>query len=199
MAAVKESLSRCAGGPGHTGTVFRWNYRGAQRAPHPAGAGKEQSLKIPFAQCDLSFVCQQAWSALPEPDSAHFRHCGTCDKGVFPVRTRTQLDAALAVGRCVALTDDNEIVGWIGQSDFDWMAEQSETIELRIRHPLDAALENRLRMAFPKVESLHQGCPADTWIAIGTFSAQVAAVLTEDLLAHFPEVDVRIRSDQAPG
>lgn len=154
---------------------------------------------MPFSRCDLSFVCQQRWNALPESDRAHYRQCGTCDKGVFPVRTRAQFEAASAVGRCVALTDDNEIVGWIGQSDFDWLAEQSETVEFRMRQPLDATLEQRLRAAFPKLDNLNDGCPHDGWIAIGTFSAQVAAVLTQDTLTHFPEVDVRVRSHDIPG
>lgn len=154
---------------------------------------------IPFSRCDLSFVCQQRWDSLPDTDGTHFRHCDTCDKGVFPVRTHAQFEAASAIGRCVALTDDNEIVGWVGQSDFDWMAEQSETVELRIRHQSDPALENRLRVAFPKLDILKEGCPPHAWIAIGTFSAQVAAVLMQDTLAHFPEVEMRIRSHEAGG
>ncbi|NHZ43919.1 hypothetical protein [Massilia aquatica] len=152
-----------------------------------------------FSRCDLTFMCRQTWNDLPVTDSAHIRYCGTCEKGVFPVRTRAQFEAASAVGRCVALTDDNEIVGWIGESGFDWMAEQSETVEFRIPHPLDAAAQSRLRLAFPKLENPKGGWQADTWIAIGTFSAQVAEVLTKDTLAQFPDFEVRMRCGEDLG
>src|SRR6476469_6362780 len=96
-----------------------------------------------FAKCDLTFVCRERWEKLATTGSADVRYCPNCDKGVFKVRTRAQLELASQVGRCAALTDDNEIVGWIGESDFDWMAEESETVAIRSHHPPDATTESR--------------------------------------------------------
>ena len=64
-----------------------------------------------FTHCDLKFHCRQTWEKLEDTDMPQVRYCGNCEQNVFSVRTRRQLEMAHALGRCVALTDDNDIVG----------------------------------------------------------------------------------------
>lgn len=146
-----------------------------------------------FAKCDLTFVCRESWDKLADTDNADVRYCPNCDKGVFKVRTRAQLEMASQIGRCAALTNDNEIVGWIGESDFDWMAEESETVAIRTHLPLDASTESRLRIAFPKVTEIADRFPPGKWIVIGTFSPQVATNLDADIRAQFPDLEIQER------
>jgi hypothetical protein len=101
---------------------------------------------------------------------------------------------ASAVGRCVALTDDNEIVGWIGESDFDWMAEESETVAIRLHHPLDANMASQLRLAFPKLIDVEMVCQPGTWIVLGDFSPQVAEILEADIRTMYPSLELRDRA-----
>jgi hypothetical protein len=98
---------------------------------------------------------------------------------------------ASAIGRCVALTDDNEIVRWIGESDFDWMAEESETVAVRLHHPLDADMASQLRLAFPKLIDLEKQYQPGTWIVLGNFSPQIAAILETDIRTMFPSLELR--------
>ena len=147
-----------------------------------------------FTQCDLIFVCRQTWNQLRRTDEPQVRYCDNCDKGVFSVRTRAQLELASSIGRCVALADDNDIVGWIGESDFDWMAEQSETVAVRPLHPLDEETACRLRMAFPRVfgaETRYH--PPGIWIPIGTFSLRLADELEAEIRAQFPGMEIQQR------
>ncbi|RSZ57801.1 hypothetical protein HF313_24650 [Massilia atriviolacea] len=146
-----------------------------------------------FAKCDLTFVCRERWDDLAITDSTDVRYCPNCDNGVFKVRTRAQFELASQLGRCAALTNDNDIVGWIGESDFDWMAEQSETVAIRTHLPLDASTESRLRIAFPKVIEIANGFPTGKWVVIGTFSPAVAANLDTDIRAQFPDLEVQER------
>jgi hypothetical protein len=146
-----------------------------------------------FSKCNLTLVCHQSWDDLRETESADVRYCDNCEKGVFSVRTRAQLEMASAVGRCVALTKENEIVGWIGQSDFDWMAEQSEVVAVRAQYPLNAAMWSRFHMAFPKVVGAEEESSPGTWITIGTFSPQVAANMEREIRVHFPELEIQER------
>ena len=147
-----------------------------------------------FTKCDLTFMCRQTWETLQETGISRARYCDKCDKSVFPVRTRVELEMASAVGRCVALTDDNEIVGWIGESDFDWMAEESETVAIRSHHPLDSDLASQLRLAFPKSVTIEKQYQPGTWVIIGQFSPQIAATLEADIRTMFPSLEVRDRA-----
>lgn len=45
-----------------------------------------------FAKCDLTFVCRESWDKLADTDSADIRYYPNCDKDVFKVRTRAQLE-----------------------------------------------------------------------------------------------------------
>ena len=146
-----------------------------------------------FAKCDLTLVCQVSWDKLKATDGTDVRHCPHCDKGVFKVRTRAQLELASQVGRCVALTDNNQIVRWIGKSNFDRMEEELEVVAIRSHHPIDAAMESRLRLAFPKVTEIAGSFPLGQWIVIGAFTPQVAENLDADILTHFPNLEIRER------
>lgn len=75
------------------------------------------------------------------------------------------------------------------------MAEQSEVVAIRARNPLNDEAMGQLRLALPRVEWVQDRCLAEDWIEIGTFSAQIAAVLEEDIRAHFPEFDIRERHE----
>lgn len=146
-----------------------------------------------FSKCDLTFVCRQTWESLRQVAPSHVRYCDRCNKGVFSVRTRVELEIASAIGRCVTLTDDNEIVGWIGESDFDWMAEESETVAVRSHHPLDTDMVSQLRLAFPKLIVLEKPYLPGTWLVIGSFSPRIAAILEADIRAMFPNLELRER------
>lgn len=73
------------------------------------------------------------------------------------------------------------------------MAEESETVAIRIPHRLDSSTEGRLRMAFPKVTEISDSLPTGKWIVIGTFSLRVAANLETDIRAQFPDLEIRER------
>jgi hypothetical protein len=113
--------------------------------------------------------------------------------GVFQSAYTRAIELASHIGRYSALTDDNEIIGWTGESDFDWMAEQSETVAIRTGHPLDPSTESRHRMAFPKVIEIAAGVPSDKWIVICTFSQQVAASLETEIRVQFPDLEMQER------
>ena len=146
-----------------------------------------------FSKCDLTFVCRQTWETLGKTETSGARYCKQCDKCVFPVRTRVELEMASAIGRCVALTDDNEIVGWIGESNVDWMAEESETVAIRSDYPLDADMLSQLHLAFPKLIGLAKPYLPGTWVVIGSFSPHIAAILEADIHAKFPNLELRER------
>ena len=152
-----------------------------------------------FTQCDLSFLCRQRWDGLEKTDHPATRYCAHCDKEVFAVRTHLQLASASAVGRCVALTDENDIVGWVGERDYDWMAEESDIVAVRPRGRLGRDTLARLRMAFPKVIWPEDAYVSDAWKMIGKFSPQVAADIEADLSLHFPCLEVRERFVQSAG
>ncbi len=138
-------------------------------------------------------MCRKSWDSLADTDSLHVRYCANCDKGVFKVRTRAELALASQMGRCVALTDDNKIVRWIGKSRVAPMEEALETVAIRTHSPLDASTQRRLRLAFPKVTDIADGLPPGMWITIGTFSPHVAADLDADIRAQFPDVEIQKR------
>ena len=149
-----------------------------------------------FRKCDLSLVCRESWDKLAATENASLRYCPNCDKGVFKVRTRTELEFASQLGRCAALTDDNEIIRWIGKSTFDSMEEQSTTVSVRTLSPLHESIEKRLRIAFPKVARFANGAPICEWVVIGSFSPQFAGNLEAEIRAQFPELEISSVQDE---
>jgi hypothetical protein len=85
------------------------------------------------------------------------------------------------------------VVGWVGETDFDWVAEESETVAVRMIRSLDAATSTLLSMAFPNVFGGQSRAPCDTWITVGTFTPQVAAILETEIREQFPGLEIRER------
>lgn len=69
----------------------------------------------------LHNACDQHWDALAPSADAAVRHCASCQRNVYAVRTRAESALHLALGRCVAIMDDNDFVGLIGSGVLDWM------------------------------------------------------------------------------
>lgn len=149
-----------------------------------------------FTQCDLTFTCRQVWSRLQKTTIAEARYCDSCDKNVFAVRTRAQLDLATAVGRCVALTDENDVIEWIGQSEIDWLDEETVRVSLRIEQALAEEAALRLRRAFPRLETMNGAFQPGAWLSLGTFLPRIAATIEAEIHTNFPGIAVQIHSPE---
>ncbi len=145
-----------------------------------------------FKQCDLKYWCHKKWTDLALTATPDVRFCTHCTKSVFALQTRAQLRVATAVGRCVSLMDDNEIVGWIGEPEGsrDWMEEESTSVRMRADGPLSADRQKHIQSLFPLVFGPGVVLQPQTWIHLGVFTALVAADLMAELKAHFPELTV---------
>ncbi len=145
-----------------------------------------------LTKCDLSLTCERKWEELQNTGDPKVRYCGKCTRGVFAVRTRAELTVASAVGRCVALTDDNEIIGWTGEPEgcWDWMEEESETLRIRFDHHFSEELTDRLRLAFPRIDQAGLALKPGTWITLGNFTEYVAKNLQAELRDRFIGIEV---------
>lgn len=146
--------------------------------------------------CGLAFLCHKRWDDLAKTEFDFGRHCGACSKTVFVCRTRAELAVASALGRCVALAKDNEVIGWIGEPDgaWDWMEDPSEELFIRANHSLDPVQFTRLQMLYPAAMAAYgepSGFPAGTWIPLGAFTPFVAAGILKELARTLPEIQVR--------
>lgn len=144
-------------------------------------------------KCDLSFVCSKKWDDLASTESSTVRFCDACSKGVFAVQTRAELSVAFAVGRCISIARDNEILGWIGEAEgeWDWMEEQTDSVFIRANILVAADVLKRIQLAFPAVFCAGLEWRQEDWLVLGTFSPYVAKNLVDELIVHFPEVEVR--------
>jgi hypothetical protein len=153
-----------------------------------------------FKKCDLKFFCPKKWDELSSTDNLATRFCNNCQKTVFPIRTHDERELASALGRCVALTIDNTIVGWIGepQGGMDWMEEETETIQIRANGAIGADLLDRIRLSFPLVFHPSLVWIPTNWITIGKFTPRVARLLTNELQTQFPEIRFRLLTSCQP-
>lgn len=145
-----------------------------------------------LTKCDLRYLCHRTWEELLATADAKVRYCDLCARNVFALRTRAQLSVANAVGRCVALTDDNEIVGWIGEPEgsWDWMEEESEMLRIRFGHDLTSAVIERLQVAFPRVSETGIAWLPGHWITLGTFTPYVARNIANEIREQFPGLEI---------
>lgn len=143
-------------------------------------------------KCDLRLLCEKRWPELAPTNDPKVRFCEHCAKGVFALRTRAELSVAAAAGRCVALTNDSEIIGWVGEPEgtWDWMEEESETVKVRSEHPIPADMLNRFNLAFPRASDAALAWPPGTWIVLGTFTPYVARNLQIELREQFPALQI---------
>ena len=145
-------------------------------------------------KCNLSIICQKKWHELAPTGDAEIRFCTHCAKNVFVLRTHAELDVAAAVGRCVALADGNDIVGWIGEPEgtWDWIEEPSTPAKIRCNGPVTAEMVARLQLAFPRVFGAGVNWRAGEWLVLGLFTPGVARSLLNELQSAFPGVEVLV-------
>ncbi|NEQ28594.1 MAG: hypothetical protein F6K28_58435 [Microcoleus sp. SIO2G3] len=54
--------------------------------------------------CNFSYKCPKLWDALERTAEPDRRLCHSCDRSVYFIRTRAELEQAYAKGYCVAVT-----------------------------------------------------------------------------------------------
>jgi hypothetical protein len=150
-----------------------------------------------FTQCDLGYTCIRQWDGLAPTADPGVRFCDSCQRGVFALRTRAELRLANAVGRCVALMKENEIVGWIGDSaaTLDWMEAESQVVRIRFGDVVSEGARQRFQTAFPRLSQAGIACDAGAWITLGAFTRTVALDLMKELEVLFPEADRDCRDE----
>lgn len=102
--------------------------------------------------CHLSFVCGKKWTDLAATSEASARYCDDCGKNVFKVKTEAQLSVATALRRCVAIADDNDFIGAIGESTFEWLEPgYLHDVLVGTSSPVSAQRADLLRKFFPTI------------------------------------------------
>lgn len=103
-----------------------------------------------MTHCHLSFVCGKKWDDLAATPEVSARFCDECGKNVFNVKTKAQLAAATVLRRCVAIADDNDFIGVIGESAFDWLEpEYLHDVLIGTAHSISAPRADLLRRFSP--------------------------------------------------
>jgi len=143
--------------------------------------------------CKLSFICAKKWEELGKTEDAEIRYCDSCAKGVFAVRHRDEFELASALGRCVALTQDNQVFGWIGEAEdgWSWMEPESELIRVRVKNPHSMNWP-KLALAFPRAFAQVASKPTTAWISLGEFHTQIAVKLQKHIQSRFPELEIAV-------
>ncbi len=142
-------------------------------------------------KCSLSFICTKKWEELSKTEDAEIRYCDSCAKGVFAVKHLDEFELASALGRCVALTQDNQVFGWVGEPEdgWSWMESDSIRIRLRVKNP-HATNWPKLALAFPHAFAQLANQATAAWITLGEFNAHLAEKLHQHILSAFPELDI---------
>ncbi len=59
-------------------------------------------------ECDFAFKCPKQWDDLRAGDDPDKRYCETCERDVYFISSRIELDVARKLGRCIAAEVDDE-------------------------------------------------------------------------------------------
>jgi hypothetical protein len=145
-------------------------------------------------KCEMSFVCDKKWTDLTATEFDATRFCGDCKQNVFIVKTELQFLIARAFKRCVAIADDNNFIGVIGQtSAFDWMEQEVKEISVSLSKPIDAARRMQLRLLFPAIfDNADNECHlmSGEFVRVGTFDAEKIKFLQHEIDAVGAELCV---------
>ncbi|MFZ6876555.1 hypothetical protein ACO0LF_31345 [Undibacterium sp. Di27W] len=62
-------------------------------------------------ECDFSFKCPKTWESLTVLDDPEKRFCSSCEREVFFIRSRQELEVFRRLGRCIAASVHDPIMG----------------------------------------------------------------------------------------
>ena len=69
---------------------------------------KTKSTLIDIRNCLFGFKCTAFWNDMLQKADINIRHCESCNKDVYRVKTTSELSKAIKLNRCVAITLKNE-------------------------------------------------------------------------------------------
>jgi hypothetical protein len=149
-----------------------------------------------FSKCDLRTRCEKKWEELAKTDDDLVRYCEHCDKNVFALRTREELSVASAVGRCVALANDNNILGWVGEpeGEWDWMEDETESIRVRFVGPVSAGVTKQFRSAFPRAFIDNVDWHPEQWASLGKYTPYAAKNIIDELNLRYPGILAEVKN-----
>lgn len=157
--------------------------------------GSIWSYKLTTGNCSFSFTCRKNWEQLIAGNYDNIRHCEACDRSVFKCHTRGQHQLGSALGRCIAFTEGNEIIGVIGEPDGEWdfLLEPSNIVSIRKTSEHSPEQTKQLQTYYPTAFSdsglmLFQ---SGQWLALGTFFPFVARALVQELAEESFGIEVR--------
>lgn len=144
--------------------------------------------------CELSFVCKKSWDELAPTRHESVRYCEACRRGVYKVKTLDELTTATVLFRCVAIVDDQDFIGVIGDTagSMDWL-EQGHRLTATLRRAPDEARLAALRASLPTIfdgAGTEAALMAGATVEIGRFGSGLARRLRQELSVWAPELAV---------
>ncbi|MCX7072369.1 MAG: hypothetical protein NTW01_15430 [Gammaproteobacteria bacterium] len=174
-------------------SMFKWLKPKEQQAP----THHQAALK----GCELSFECNLKWEQLAPTLREQVRHCSQCSKSVHLVHTREEFGVAVRFKRCVAISDNNNFVGVIGDTagSMDWMESEWPEMQLRLNTEPTADIVLLLQEMYPAL-MLNPKSEAELlqrlWVSLGTLNEPEAKALVLEATTLGLPVEFRANAAQ---
>lgn len=140
-------------------------------------------------KCKSRNHCSRHWEALkPSPWSPAIKSCDQCQRKVFLTATDAETALFSALGQCIAIAPDHEgmhKIGWVGESDFDWMDQAGVRATVSIDAGVRTARQlTGLHLLFehaPFYLQILADWHAGARVCLGEYDEKEAVVLLEQL------------------